>query len=206
MELFEALVKRRSIRKFEEEDVDDEEIGELLTACKWAPSAGNRQPWKIVVVKEEDKIEELARAALDQNWITQAPVVLVVMIDKDRGEATYGERGRELYALQSTAAAVQNMLLRATDIGLGACWIGAFDEANVRDIVGCQKEDIKPVALIPVGHPREEPEPPGRKDITSFAFLNEYGEKEEGQWKGIDEYAKKAKRKARELLDSLRRY
>lgn len=206
MELFEAIVKRRSIRKFENEEVADEEIGKLLTACKWAPSAGNRQPWKIVVVKDKEKINELSKAALGQKWITHAPVVLVVLTDKERSEATYGERGKELYALQSTATAVQNILLRARDIGLGSCWVGAFDEDNVRDIVDCQKEDIRPVAILPVGHPKEEPEPPSRKEITSFTFLNEYGGKEEGEWQGLDEYAEKAKKKAKKLLKSLRRY
>lgn len=205
MEVLEAILKRRSIRKFEDRKVENEKIGKLLTACKWAPSAGNRQPWEVIVVKEEETLEELSEIAMGQYWMTGSPVVLVMCINERMAKATYGERGKKLYAIQSTAAAMENMMLRAVDIGLGSCWIGSFDEDSASDLLKCE-EHIRPVALIPIGYPAEEPQPPRRDGITSFSYIETFGNKFEDEWRGIKEHAEKAKKKTKELLRSLKKY
>ncbi|MFB6215345.1 MAG: nitroreductase family protein [Candidatus Aenigmatarchaeota archaeon] len=205
MEVLEAIMNRRSVRSFEDRRVDDETVGKLLTACKWAPSAGNRQPWEVIVVREDESIEKLAELAMDQHWMTQAPVVLVMCINEEMAEATYGERGRELYAIQSTAAAVQNMLIRATDLGLGTCWVGSFRDDELSEFLECE-DYIRPVAMIPVGYPEENPEPPRRDDITGFSYVEKFGRKYEDEWSGFKEFAKKTREKTRELIDSLRKY
>ena len=94
----------------------------------------------------------------------EAPVVLVVCVDLPEAQGRYGARGRDLYSLQDTAAAVQNVLLLAHSMGLGTCWVGAFNEAQAAKAIDLP-DLLRPVALIPVGYPAEEPRPPGRKAL-----------------------------------------
>lgn len=198
MELMEAIMRRRSIRKFTDEEVSDKDIGEMLMACKWAPSAGNKQPWEVIVVRDEEIKEELVDAAMGQKWIKYASAVLVVCINKKIAKGAYGDRGVELYAVQSTAAAIQNMLLRATELDLGTCWVGAFDEGSVAGLLGCE-DWIRPVALIPVGHPKRKPTPPDRYDIADFTYENQFGEDYKGKFEGITKKWRKLRRKLKDI-------
>jgi nitroreductase len=174
MNVEEAIKTRRSVRNFLSKPVPDELIGELLEACRWAPSAGNRQPWEVIVIKDKKIIKELAEtAALKQMWMTTAPIALVMCINEQIARATYGSRGIELYAIQSTAAAIQNILLRAHSLGLGSCWVGAFYESEAKKILNCPNH-IRPVAILPIGWPAESPAPPERHDVTDFSHLNKF--------------------------------
>ena len=150
MELFEAINLRRSVRAFTDEEVHEEEIEKLLEAARWAPSAGNIQPWSFVVVRDANIKRGLSEAALNQFFIEEAPVVIVVCADWNRSGQGYGSRGINLYCVQDTAAAVENMLLAAVALGLGACWVGAFQEDMVRVVLNVPKE-LRPVAIVPVG-------------------------------------------------------
>lgn len=161
MELQQAIRSRRSVRAFHPDPVPAEALEDLLELANWAPSAGNLQSRDFVLVREESARRDLARAALDQEFLAQAPVVLAVCADLARVATRYGRRGRELYALQDAAAAAQTFLLAAHEAGLGTCWVGAFDEEAVRRILHLPR-DVRPVALIPVGRPAEVPEPPAR--------------------------------------------
>ncbi|NIP67456.1 nitroreductase family protein, partial [Candidatus Bathyarchaeota archaeon] len=98
----------------------------------------------------------LSQAALNQTFIEEAPVVIVVCVDKDRSGWRYGRRGTDLYCLQDTAAATQNLLLAAHALGFGACWVGAFREEKVKEILKTP-DRVRPVAIVPVGHPAEKP-------------------------------------------------
>ncbi len=165
MEFSEVIAKRRSVRHFNSKlDVADSEVRQLLEAAVAAPSAGNIQPWRFTVVKSLDAREKLA-GALAQRWATAAPVVIVVSVDPRPCAARYGDRGEYLYAIQDTAAAVENILLAAVDKGLAACWIGAFDENAVREAIGIQAP-LTPVALIPVGHSAESAGKPARRPLA----------------------------------------
>jgi nitroreductase len=144
--------QRHSCREFLNKSVPSEFIDALLEAARWAPSAGNLQPWKFHVVRNPGLRKELALAAYGQEFLLQAPVVIVVCALPERSAVTYGERGRALYCLQDTAAAVQNILLQAAMLGLGSCWVGAFKEAAAVRALNLQ-EGEKPVALIPLGYP-----------------------------------------------------
>ncbi len=124
---FRDLVKsRRSLRRFVNTDVPYEMVELLIDAARWAPNAGNRQPWYFVVVKNKELISRLALEAYGMNWLTTAPLIIVVCAVGRRSAIYYGKRGRELYCIQDTAAAIQNILLCAKDLDLGSCWIGAF--------------------------------------------------------------------------------
>lgn len=153
-----AIEERSSIRNFTSEDIPDATIGRLLEAARRAPSAGNIQPWQFVVVRNAELRKSLAMYAYDQDFIRGAPVLIVVCAEPERSGERYGKRGSELYCLQDTAAATENLLLAATGYGLGSCWVGAFDEEGVRSLLNLDK-DKRPVAIVALGHPAEDPGP-----------------------------------------------
>jgi nitroreductase len=169
LELFEAISLRRSVRAFTDEDVGEEDVEKLVEAARWAPSAGNIQPWSFVVVRDVKIKRGLCEAALNQSFIMEAPVVVVVCADWERSSQHYGSRGINLYCIQDTAAAVENMLLAAVALGLGACWVGAFNEDMVRVVLGVPKE-LRPVAIVPVGRPAETPDPPFKRSLGEIVF------------------------------------
>jgi nitroreductase len=169
MELFEAINGRRSIRAFKTRDVEEETVMKLIEAARWAPSAGNIQPWKFVIVRKPHVKKALAKAASNQAHVEEAPVVVVVCADEKRSSMGYGIRGKLLYCLQDTAAATQNILLTAHSLGLGSCWVGAFDEKSARKALNAP-ERVRPVALIPVGYPDETPRQRDRRRLTEIVY------------------------------------
>lgn len=155
-DLIDAIEQRRSVREFKPDPVPDATISRIVGCALMAPSAGNMQPWRFWVVKRPDVKAALARAAFGQGFVEEAPVVIVVGAEPGRSAARYGKRGSELYCIQDTAAAVENMLLTVVAYGLGACWVGAFDEGEAKRALDLP-EDVRPVAMIPIGYPRRDP-------------------------------------------------
>jgi nitroreductase len=154
MGVFETILKRRSIRKFKAEAVGRDQLERLLEAARWAPSAGNLQPWVFVAVTSPEVKAALAAAAYGERFVAEAPAVIAVVAAPPEN-SRYGRRGRDLYCLQDTAAAVQNILLTACEMGLGACWVGAFDEEAAAQALRLGARE-RPVALVPVGVPAQE--------------------------------------------------
>ena len=167
MELFEAIKDRRSVRRFKPDHVSDEDLNKILRAGISAPSAGNRQSWEFVIVRDPKIRENLSRAAHEQNSLVEAPVVIVICADAERSASRYGERGRSLYSLQDTAAAAQNILLAAYELGYGTCWVGAFDEGMVAKTINAPA-CARPVILIPLGRPAEKPLPTSRLSLDDI--------------------------------------
>lgn len=167
-ELLELIRSRRSTRAFHSgRELSDEQLELLLEGARWAPTAGNVQPWRFFVVGDATLKKRLAEAAWNQGFVRQAPVVIVVCVRLDDAQSSYGPRGETLYCLQDTAAAVQNILLLAETMGLATCWVGAFDERKVASALKLS-EQLRPVALIPVGYPAEEPVHPPRKSLGTI--------------------------------------
>lgn len=154
MDVSEAILKRRSVRKFSSAPIDKELIIKILEAGRWAPSEGNLQAWHVYVVQNEELKEKFVPASLGQTFIREAPVVFVLCVDLNR-TAPYGTRGRDLFCLQTSGAVVQNMMLQAFSLGLGSCWVGAFKEEAIKEILNIPNH-LRPVALIPVGYSLEE--------------------------------------------------
>jgi nitroreductase len=173
MDVLKAVRGRRSIRAFKSDDVSPEIVEKLLDAARWAPSAGNIQPWEFIVVRKPEVKKALAEAALDQTFIEEASVVIVVCANEDRSSQGYGIRGKTLYCIQDTAAAIQNLHLVAYSLGLGTCWIGAFREEEAREILKIPS-GIRPVAIIPVGYPAEAPSPPSRRPINQIVHYETF--------------------------------
>lgn len=166
MEVRTAIAGRRSIRSFKPDPVPDDTVEDLIELANMAPSAGNLQAREFIVVRDPAKKEALAEAALNQTFISEAPVCIVVCVNYER-IAHYGHRGRELYVFHDTGAAIQNILLAVHDIGLGAVWVGAFEEEPVNDLLDLPGH-VRPVAIIPVGHPAQQPEPRRRREISDI--------------------------------------
>ena len=173
LDVFEAIKSRRSIRAFTREDVSEKEVKRLIEAARWAPSAGNIQPWEFVIVTGAEMKRKLSVAALDQTFIEEAPVVIVVCADEARSAWSYGSRGANLYCLQDTAAATQNILLAAHAMGLGACWIGAFHEDEVKMALKTLR-NLRPVAIVPVGHSAEKPVAPPKRSISEIVHYERF--------------------------------
>lgn len=167
MDVFEAIKNRRSIRAFEAEEVSEEQVEMLIDAARYAPSAGNIQPWEFVIVRDPQIKQQLSTAALNQAFIEEAPVVIVVCANEARSNQGYGSRGVNLYCIQGTAAAIQNMLLAAHALGLGTCWVGAFREDMARKTLKTPNH-VRPVAIIPVGYPSEKRTPRRRREISEI--------------------------------------
>ncbi len=174
MDVFEAIKNRRSVRAFSNQPVSDEEIDRLIDAARWAPSAGNLQPWEFIVVREPEIKHGLCRAAGNQTFIEEAPVVVVVCADPQRSAKGYRSRGINLYCLQDTAAATQNMLLTAQAMGLATCWVGAFHEEEARKVLRIP-DGVRPVAIVPVGHAAEKPRARPRRPMNEIVHRETYG-------------------------------
>jgi len=167
MNVFEAIKERRSIRSFKEQDVKEEDIEMLIEAARWAPSAGNIQPWEFIIVRKHELKKELAEAAFGQAFVEEAPIVIVVCADENRSFQGYSVRGKTLYCIQDTAAAIQNIHLTAHSLGLGTCWIGAFSEGETARILKVPN-GVRPVAIVPIGYPAESPAPRNRRPINQI--------------------------------------
>lgn len=169
MDIFEAIKNRRSIRTYKQVALTQTALDQLVDATMAAPSAGNSQPWAFVVAVSEQTRQALSRAAYGQKSLEEASAVFVVCADEKAAEDAYGTRGKTLYCYQDTAAAVENLLLAATGLGLGTCWIGAFREEAVRKIINCPPY-MRPVALVPVGYSAESPPARPRRSRSEVIF------------------------------------
>lgn len=165
MSVLDVIRSRRSVRSFKDKRVSSELLESLFEAASWAPSAGNVQSCEIIVVRDEETKKRLAVAALDQGFVSEAPVVFVFCANLYKIQRYYGNRGVSLYAIQDAAASIENMLLAAHELGLGACWVGEFSEAEVKRILSIP-DGVRPVALVPVGYPDEKPRVPKRELIV----------------------------------------
>jgi len=167
MNFFELAKNRQSIRKFIDKDISDDIIEQLIALAQEAPSGGNKQDWFFYAVKNQDLKNRIVEESRGQSFIATAPVVFVVCADHPRTMEKYAERGRDLYSVQDTAAAIQNILLGVTNLGLGACWCGAFDEDGIKEVLNI-KEGFRPIAVIPIGYYDSATNKPKRRDMAEI--------------------------------------
>jgi nitroreductase len=162
MEFLETLDRRRSVRAYRHTALDRRRIQIILDAVMLAPSAGDLQAYRVVVVENPKTKSALADAAHGQRFIAQASVVLVFFADPERSVAKYAQRGRLLFALQDATLAAAYAQLSAADLGLASCWVGAFDDDAVVGAVNAPR-GLQPIAIVPVGEPLEMPDRPPRR-------------------------------------------
>ena len=150
VDVYEAIATRKSVRAFKEKDVPEEKIVRLLEAARLAPSASNRQEWRFVVVRDPLMRKHLSVAARGQTFIGAAPVVLACCAETDEHVMACGQL---CYPID-VAIAIDHITLCAVDEGLGTCWIGAFDEDQVKELLGIPPQ-IRVVGLLPVGYAQD---------------------------------------------------
>jgi nitroreductase len=167
MEFFDAIKKRFSCRAFLEQEVEEEKLQKILDAANSAPSAGNMQAYEIVLAKDPERKKALATAALGQGFIEKASVVLVFFANPSRSGRRYGSRGEQLYCIQDATIAAAFAQLAATAQGLASVWVGAFDDATVKKVCNAS-EQLKPVAILPIGYPAAKPSASGRRFLQDL--------------------------------------
>ena len=148
MDVMEAIKKRYSVRCYQDRVVEPEKLDGILEAARLAPSASNRQEWRFVVIQDKNIRQRLMQAAKDQAFVGQAPVVIACCAKTDSHIMTCGQM---CYPID-VAIAIEHMALKATEEGLGTCWIGAFHEDKVKEILGIP-QDVRVVALLALGYP-----------------------------------------------------
>lgn len=168
MELMDAVRGRRSVRCYLEQSVEEEKLQAILEAGRLAPSARNMQDWKFIAVRDQATRQKLAKAARDQQFVGQAPVVIAACGTSDLVMTC----GQPAYAID-VAIAVDHMTLAAYSLGLGTCWIGAFYEDQVREILGVP-ENIRVVALLPLGYPAEQARATSRKSLAEVVSYDHW--------------------------------
>lgn len=169
------IKKRRSIRKYRQQDVSDGLLMEILDAARHAPSEGNSQPWEFIIVRDRTLKGQLVAACYGQTWMIEAPVLIVACINMRIAKAMYGERGEKLYGVQSVAASIENMLIAAESLGLGTCWVGAFAEPQIAILTYCP-EYVRPCAIITVGYPEETPPKPHLQGLEEYTHVERFGQ------------------------------
>ncbi len=169
MDVFEAISKRRSIRKYKNTVVEEDKLNKILEAARIAPSAANRQEWKFLVVKDDETRQKLVNAANGQKFVGEAPVTMVAI-------STESERvmpcGQYAYTVDLSIA-VSFMILEATELGLGTCWLGAFKEDEVKKILDIP-EEIRVPAMFTLGYTDEDPGPRPRKDLNQVVIFEKF--------------------------------
>jgi len=171
-----VLKERRCTRVFSTKKVSFDKIIEICESARMAPMAGNIYTLKLVLVSEKAKKQELAEAALGQEFIADANHVLVVCSDTSELKRSYGSRA-EIYARQQAGAAIENMFLKAVDLGLGTCWIGAFDENAVKRIINAP-DTVQIEAMLPVSYAASPGKEAKKKpDLKMILHFEKWGQK-----------------------------
>jgi len=173
MDILELIKTRRSVRKYLKKPVPWDDITNITEAGRYAPSAGNIQNWKFIVVLDPDKRKAIAEASLKQYWMKTAPVYIVIVSEPQKAERYYGKRGERLYSVQNCAAAAQNMILEAQNLGLGSCWVGAFDEEMVKRTLSIPPE-ARPQIILTIGYPAEHPDKPAKFPQEVVTWYNKW--------------------------------
>jgi nitroreductase len=171
VDLFEAIKVRKSVRRFKRDSVPEEVLKRILNAARMAPTAENYQPWKIVVVTDEDTKRKLVPACNNQRFVAEAPIILVACGLPDEAYPIMG--GYMNSYPVDVAIVLDHVMLAAAAEGLGTCWIGSFKEERISEAIGAPPE-AKVVALTPLGYPAEEAERTDRKNLTELVSYNRY--------------------------------
>jgi len=194
-DILDLIISRRNIKYFLPKFVSWDTISRVLDAGRHAPSCGNIQNWKFIVVLDPGKKQKLAEAAHEQYDFSMAGALIVICGEPEKAERYYGLRGERLYTIQNCAAAIENMLLEAHSLGLGSSWIGAFDEEAVKSLLGIP-EEIRPQAIVALGYPKEVPQKPPKYPLETVVYFGSWRSKIRDPAKYVNDIAGILARKA----------
>jgi nitroreductase len=169
MDVFEAISRRGSVRAYKETEVEEEKLKKILEAARLSPSASNRQEWKFIVVRNKETRKKLARAAFGQSFIGEAPVVIVACGTESKAIMSCGQPTHTV----DVSIACAYLILQAYELGLGTCWIGAFNQDEIKKILSIP-EQAKVVAITPLGYPNQLPQQKFRKSLDQIVSYEKY--------------------------------
>ncbi|MFC1955802.1 nitroreductase family protein [Chloroflexota bacterium] len=169
MHFLELINKRQSVRAYKPDDISDIELQQLLEAARLAPTASNRQPFKLIVIHSSGREVEL-RHIYDRDWFVQAP--LVICICGTPNQAWVRKDGKN-YCELDVAIAMDHLILAATALGLGTCWIADFDPKATREVLGLPDE-VVPMVVTPLGYPNDQPRQKERRDLNELVSYNQW--------------------------------
>jgi nitroreductase len=169
MDVMEAIRKRRSIRSYQDRPVEEEKLRAVLEAGRLAPSAKNLQEWRYVVVRDPELRARMPEVANGQKFVGEAPVVLVACAKTDGHRMSCGELSYPI----DVAISLSHIALKATEEGLGTCWIGAFDQAAAKKLLGIP-DDVRVVELMPLGYPASEPAARPRRELDEIVMYDKW--------------------------------
>ena len=174
MDFDKVIEKRRSVHNFKDKKINWKHVLEAIYAGSQTPLAGNISNMKFIIVEDEDIIQKIAKYT-DQLWINQAQTVIIVCSEEKHLERMYGERGR-IYCRQQAGAAIENVLLKLTDLGLSTCWVGAYNDNEVRFLLKIPK-DINIEAIIPIGHEKGKISKKRKRDVENLIYWENWNKK-----------------------------
>lgn len=178
---FDKVVKnRRSSRSFDPlKKVKIEDMADVLDAARYAPSSGNLQNWGFILVQSDDRKQLVSHATPKQEFLLNASFIVIVVSRQENIRRYYGTRGEMLYSIQNCAAAIENMLLKATDLGISSCWINAFEENMIKREFKVP-QDVRVQAILAFGYSSEEAQEVKRYDLELLLHFEEWGSKKGG--------------------------
>ncbi len=177
MEVWDAIRGRRSIRKYKSRPIEDELIKKILEAGRWAPSGSNMQMWgtrKFIVVKDKKTLDMIRKVS--PGYLGATPLAVFVCSDRRIAYEKCGKLGRDYITIADCATAVENMLLMAYSLGLGACTVKSFSTPAVKHILEIP-EGVEPELMVVIGHPDKEPSPPPKIALEEITYLDRYDNK-----------------------------
>jgi nitroreductase len=157
----ETMFNRRSIRKYKSDSIPEEHLNLVLEAARQAPTGGNRQNWRMIVITDSDLRQKTAEACSNQMWMADAPAILCLVTLPGEGKV-------------NGTIVLDYAILAATSLGYGTCWIGAYDDSKVKEVLGIP-EDHGVVCLTPVGLPAEQPVARSRKPPAQLFMKDQFG-------------------------------
>jgi nitroreductase len=170
MNVLDTIRTRRSVRKYKTDSIPDKDLKIILETAQQAPSAGNKQPWKFIIVRDAETKKKLGQKARRQHWIGDAGVIIAALAMDKKDPSIY-----ERWVERDVMTAVEHMVLSAWELGYGTCWIGAFEQKDIKEILDIP-EEMTVINLLPIGVPDQKPEPRGRKPFKEIFFAEKYGE------------------------------
>jgi nitroreductase len=171
--VLDVIRNRGSIRRYKDKPIPEDQLSKILEAARLAQSAANRQPWQFIVVTDPSMKEKLVEVADDQSFVGEAATVIICLADSERSAKVGPFEG----FLIDLAIAIENMALTAWDLGIGSCWIGAFDEENVKESLDVPR-NLRVVSLLTLGYPDEKPRAKYRKPLREIVYYEKYGRSE----------------------------
>lgn len=176
MNVMDAIQKRWGCRKFSDEPLDKEDLGTILDAGRFAPSAGNLQDRSFIIIKDSKLKSDIAQASGNQTWMQTAPVLVVIVAENMKVGKFFGPRGDKIYSVQDTSFAAQNMLLAATDLGLGCSLVVGFNEEKLNQILKIEPP-ARPHAIIAFGKPLEQAKTSSKYPLEKFVYFEKHKNK-----------------------------